>query len=509
MSPDDILEIVKAVFRELLLHKGIAAVLFLGVLFCTLALGYIWPQNYVTRTLLYADETNIIEPLLEGRASVTAIDHANRAREVLYTRRIMEKVAAEVGLFNEQQSPRDQDGILKMLRGRTKLQTESGNYFHIEYIAPDPDESFRSLNAIVKVFIEDSAESKRKESRDAYLFIDQQVKTYQSQLQAAELKLKEFKAKNLDGTEQSVSARIDQLRLQIEELKLAIDETQARRNSLRQQLASESAFQAQKSKVDGLRERVQVLQSQLDTLRLSYRDTYPDIVSLKDQINDLEWQIETAEAAGAGYTAGSGSGSEGSRNPLYEELRNRLAEAEVEVRSQKNRLSALQKLLEEEYERGKRVAEKQATLSELTRDYDVTREIYEEMLGRKEKARLSMTLDIEGQGVSYKIQEPANFPLEPSGLRFIHFAIIAPVLALLAPLGLAAVYVVLDPRIRFSSSLESLLPEGVEVIGVVPHMRTAIGNEMARNDYVVLGSVCVLGIILYGVVVGLVLNGTV
>ncbi|MBR9804974.1 chain length-determining protein, partial [bacterium] len=102
-------------------------------------------------------------------------------------------------------------------------------------------------------------------------------------------------------------------------------------------------------------------------------------------------------------------------------------------------------------------------------DYNVTRSIYEDMLSRKEKARLSMTLDIEGQGVTYRVQEPPVYPIEPKGLRFRHFAIAAPVLGLLAPIGLFGLYILLDPRVRTPGLLSAL--DDVELLGVIPAQR--------------------------------------
>src|SRR5690606_35186351 len=118
-------------------------------------------------------------------------------------------------------------------------------------------------------------------------------------------------------------------------------------------------------------------------------------ISLRGQIAELDASIEAMQASGEVY--GTGTQTE---NPLYEELRKQLQAADVDLRGQKRRMQSLIHLQEQEYERAKRVAANQAELSELTRDYNVTRDVYEEMLQRKESARLSMTLDIEGQGVS-------------------------------------------------------------------------------------------------------------
>src|SRR5690606_24870927 len=125
-----------------------------------------------------------------------------------------------------------------------------------------------------------------------------------------------------------------------------------------------------------------------------------------------------------------------------------LQAANVDLRGQKRRMQSLVHLQEQEFERAQRVAANQAEMSELTRDYDVTRGVYEDMLQRKESARLSMSLDIEGQGITYRIQEPAAFPLKPSGIYFIHFAAAGPFIGLFFPLGLLILYVLLDPHIR-------------------------------------------------------------
>jgi hypothetical protein len=149
-------------------------------------------------------------------------------------------------------------------------------------------------------------------------------------------------------------------------------------------------------------------------------------------------------------------------------------------------------LQEEEFSRAQRIAASQAALSELTRDYNVTRDVYEEMLQRKESARLSMTLDIEGQGVSYKIQEPAAFPLSPTGLRYIHFAILGPILGMLAPIGLLVMYIMLDPRLRSAHALHEQMPAGVALLGVIPHYHTPLGERLVRKDMLLLTALWLL-----------------
>jgi polysaccharide chain length determinant protein (PEP-CTERM system associated) len=311
-------------------------------------------------------------------------------------------------------------------------------------------------------------------------------------LELAEQKLKEFNSQNVDGDEASVASRINQLRIDIEGLKITIEESQARVNTLQQQLGSEGQYQHAKGQVDEMKQRRQSLNNQLEQLLLTYQEGYPDIVALRAQISELDASINKKQASGEVY-----GNTEKVENPLYEELRKQLSVAELDLRTHKRRMESLVRLQVQEHERAERVASNQAQFSELTRDYDVTRKQYEEMLQRKGQARLSMTLDIEGQGVSYRIQEPATFPIKPTGLNFIHFAFIGPFLAFLLSIGLLFAYVLLDPHIRSARALQKQLPEDIEMLGVIPHYHSQLGERLLKKDMLAILAVSTIAMIAY------------
>lgn len=265
-------------------------------------------------------------------------------------------------------------------------------------------------------------------------FIDTQVQTYKHQLELAEDRIKEFNSKNVDGNSDSVTQHINKLRTDIEALKIQIEESQARVNTLQQQLGNEGQYQQAKGQLDELKLRRQGLVEQLEKLMATYQEGYPDIVNIRAQIAELDATIEKKQASGEVF-----GGGEKILNPLHEEIRKQLSAAEVELRTQRRRMESLMSLQEQERERAERVASNQAEYSELTRDYQVTRKVYEDLLARKENARLSMTLDQEGQGVSYRIQEPAVFPLKPAGLGFM--VALAPIIGFLLPLIILIAYV--------------------------------------------------------------------
>jgi len=467
--------------QEVLIHRGKVTLGFALISFAVLLAGVFWPEKFESSVTIYADQENIIKPLLEGKASVTKVeDSAKVVREVIYSPRLLRRVVEEIDGLSAEKSPIDVERRVNDLRGKILVQSLSGNYIKITYSDQKPDSTYKILNKVIDLFIADSSASKRSESKEAYNFIDKQVKTYKDQLLAAEEKLKQFQSNNTDGSEQTVASRIAQMRGDIEKIKLDVEESMVRVNSVQKQLAGEQQYVGRKQRTDVYRERLDELESRKDSLLLTFKEDHPDVVDVNYQIEDIKRTIREVDAA---PVAAAQSGDAG-LNPLYESLRQDLATAKVELTLRQRRQKALETMLETEYERAKRVAAREAELAELTRDYNVTKDIYDELLGRKEKARLSMTLDVEGRGVNYKIQEPAAYPLAPVGLRFLYFFIAGPLLGLIVPLGLIFVYVNADPRIRMAEDLEKV--SSIPVFTTVPRVSTPFSIRVVRADFLLM-----------------------
>jgi hypothetical protein len=102
---------------------------------------------------------------------------------------------------------------------------------------------------------------------------------------------------------------------------------------------------------------------------------------------------------------------------------------------------------------------------------------------------VSMNMDRERQGLTFKIQEPASLPLAPSGLRFWHFVIMGLVLGVLLPIALLYARLRLDPRIRTGSAI--VVPNKLPIVAVVPHLWTPAEVKGLRSELVFLSLVVV------------------
>ena len=289
MEQNEILKYIPIIWQQICLRKFKSILLITLVSFAILAVGIYKPSVFNSEVTIFADTQNIIKPLLGKQTSVTNVKQSRTAqvRDVIYSPRQLNKVINNI--YGKDAFPtaavREQE--LANLREKLEITGLSGNYIKISYQDDSPEKTFRLLNEIVRLFIEDSANTKRDESRSAYNFIEQQVTSYKNQLVLAEDKLKVFKSTHLDGTESEVESRISILRNDIEDMKIQKMESLTRLYSLKKQLDAQEKFSSNDYEASIYHNQLRALQLRLENLLLVYKDDYPEVSDVRYQISDL------------------------------------------------------------------------------------------------------------------------------------------------------------------------------------------------------------------------------
>lgn len=491
----------KLLVGELFSSRRAAVGIFSFVVLTLVAAGLVWPKGYVASTTILVDEKNIIQPLMQGAAVSTEVtDRSRLARETIFGRKVMTQLLTDTGEMNEGFSPEAQDTLFKRLKKQTTISTVTKNVIKIEYRDDDPERAFRTTKRYAELFIDEALGTKAAESQAAFDFIDKQVQEYHVKLVQAEEQLKEFRLANADslpGSDTDVGTRLSTQQTRIEQSTQDLKEAEVKKRSLEKQLSGEAEVATVLSREGQYRTRIAELQSQVETLRLSYHDTYPDIVRIRHQIADLTEAIaadrkqrEVAKTSGRVEIDDSVI-----NNPMYQQLKRDLSQTQINIDTLNARIAEAKRQMHGALERGKRVHGGEATLAELTRDYQVNRDIYQDLLRRRENARVSMNMDKERQGLTFRIQEPATLPLEPSGLLFRHFLIAALLLGVLVPVGLVFVKLQLDPRIRIGNTIAER--NNLPLLASIPHLWPpgdiqAVRQEIQWLNLIAMGTLMVM-----------------
>ncbi len=449
---------IRLVVNEIYDKRRICSILFAAISLGIIALGLKWPQTYESTTTLVRDAAQVVRPLLEGTAiASTGSRQADLAKEVVYSNKNLDIVIDRAGLNlkpdGTRMDSREREILRSDLRGQINIDRSGDDVLKIIYTNKNPKIAYLVVSIASELFIEDTTQNKRSESTEAYRFIDSQVAEYKNKLDDINRRINEFKAQNVEvqvRTTEAVSARIGELKDRIRRTSLELKEAGIQMDSLKEQLAAESKKSTAEEVVDAQQQRLAEMEGRLNTLRLSYTDTYPDIVQLKEQINTLRAAIKRDESGQKSDLKKPGT----VRSELHTRLKQQIADQELLIKTLEARKLDQERRLDQEIGRSSQVSEVVARLEELSRDRDVTRALYDQLLTQRERARVSLSLELENAGSLFKVQEPPVVPLVPKGLRFMHFAIASLVLGFGIPIGLIIAWLVVDSRIRHEDNLD-------------------------------------------------------
>ena len=498
-------EMVPLLTREAHARRATLLGVFVLISLLFLTIGFFWSKKFTSTVQLYVDDSQIVAPMLDAQTG-NSRDQANVAREELFSNEILDRVIADVGFMDASTSPAARERLKNDIIEDTQIYNIDNQLLEIAFEHRDPQVAFETTSLLAELFLAKTMRSSARETTEAFDFILNQVQTYRDKLENAEGRLEAFRTQYpgiSTSTEGNVEQQIVELRRDLENTRLQYAQAAQRRRSLERELGSESSTIARDYETSRLNQQIAGLQQEIDSLSLNYTEDYPDIVRLRQQINDLDQLRQRALSdpvnAPSVQLGGRQYGGNSNASPVYQQLRSDLARTAAEADSLEVRVRQLETLLQNEIDRSSQSSRVERELTELTRDYQINKELYEDLLRRQESARLSMTLGAEQQGVLYRIAQAATFPHLPTGLRFMHIAAMGIVLATVLPFLYLFVFLKLDPRIRTGSAITDVLE--LPLLTSIPHMdyrRKAAGLfERPTAIVTTVGVVCALYVVVF------------
>lgn len=458
----------------------------LGVAWCTaIALWvvvFLIPNTYQGGATIFVDTGTTLSQATKGISLEDNVtDQIERISTTLLSTPQLRKVASETNLLAGQVTPEQQQAVIDALRDRIDIVADvdpndprsAPKKFTITYKDGNRARAIAVVDRLLNGFVEGSLEDKSQGSEIAEQFLTQQIADYARRLNETEQQLANFKKSNIGlvpGEKGDFFSGLQAARQGLTQLNENLYVAIRKRDEIAREMKSGQQFTAGPggSVVPGspldTEQQIEQDQQRLDAMLLKYTDKYPDVISLRESIKALKArEKEQAQAARRG-DVGAASSLGLSANPVYLKLEEEYNAQQVEIASLKQQISDREQQIATLKTQMGSAPQVQAEYAQLTRNYEVTKKAYDELLARLDSARLGRQAASTGL-VRFQVINPPAASFTPVFPNRPLLVIGAFFLALGVGVGIAYLLHLLRPV--FVSARQLTAATGLPVLGAV------------------------------------------
>ncbi len=386
------------------------------------------PDRYEASARVFVDTQSILRPLMSGLAIQPDIDQQVAIlSRTLISRPNVEKLIHMTNLDANVTSAKEREALIERLIGTLFIKrAERENVYTIAYRDESRTEARRVVQALLSIFVESSVGDQRRGSDTARRFIEEQISAYEKKLAEAENRLKEFKLKYMGilGTDgKDYFTQMTTLGEELTKARMELRASEESRDALKRELAAEDPIMvtpdvptgpAPAVPVSDIDARIAALRRTLDELLRRFTEEHPDVIGTRRVIEQLEeqkreeLQANKKAAAEAKKAPTTPTATPTSTNPVYQQIKVSLAEAEANVAALRAKVDELDARHRQLQASARQRPQVDAELAQLNRDYDVQKRNYESLVSRRESASMSNELDATAGVGDFRIIDPPN-----------------------------------------------------------------------------------------------------
>jgi len=463
------------------------------------------PKVYQSATKMWFEGAKIEESIVSGpnpagmAYAPTLDDRVMEVRQFVMGRKTLGQIAGEFGLFGYEKDRPDaaqSENAIRAMRGSVKVEpTKDKLFITLSFSNEDPSIARDVTSRLSDLFIEETLKDRERGVEAAEDFLGLELKHAKSELEAKEKIISEFKQSHLGELPQQIDANLRKLDRLQEDMRSQTEQSQSLASRLVQidksikdyeetgEIGSDSPVGGtSKRNKDPRLGRIKELERRLVELSSMYKETYPDLVQVKEEIRKLkemtsaQYRDLLPESDEADEPIANKKSKRKAIDPYHAELLKQREDIVLELEGVKRRQAHISSEISQYERRVEHTPEREQKLKTLERDYENLQKNYQSLLDKKLSAGMQKSLAQGRKGAKFSIVDPAYTPVVPVVPNIP--IIMAAGLVLGCALGFGgAVGLELMGR-GFRSAEEVEVTLGLPVIASIPLYESAFGGSM-------------------------------
>jgi polysaccharide biosynthesis transport protein len=443
------------------------------------------PSSYEAKARLFVQ----MQSILPNQIGISPDERQNqllRLKQTLTSNENLVRVVRRTDLNSLVADERDMGGVVTGLRERILITAQPDGMIEIKATSnlagfsntQNARTAAGTVQGLIDVFIEQNLSGDRRETGQSLQFLDEELRRRETQLQEAEQRRMEFEQRFMGVLpgQGPIDQRMSAARVELANLDQQIVAAQGALNAMRAQLNATPQTTPGLEGASTASGQLSSLEGQLNQyLARGWTDSHPDIIALRQQIERVR-PYAAAERR---------NGTSGMPNPAYVSLRAMMSEREAQLGAASARRSQLQSDLAQLSARQSTEPGLAAEQARLTRDYEVLKQQYDQLLGNREQVRLRGDVQARTSPINVNVVEPPSVPTAPISPNRPIFLTLVLFVAFAAGVGVAFVMGQLQTTFPTQNKLAEVT--GLPVLGTLSEVVTPPERARRRQRLVWLG----------------------
>ena len=464
----------KRIFRN---YWWILPIAVIGCGTLSLLVATLLPKRYTSETLVLVDQPTVPTEFVKPVVTEDLNHRLASMQEQILSRTRLQPIIEKFGLYPADRGRVHIEGLVEKLQTAVKVKPMdsmpgTGNSlpgFYVDVTFDNPQTAQQICTEITSMFMQQNTREREQQAVQTTTFLSGQLEEAKKKLDDQDQKLAAFKRQYLGSLPEEEQTNLNlltgmnaQLEANVQAISRAQQDKTFNESLLTQQENSATTLGAVgQNNSDTPEQQLNALEDQLASLQARYTPEHPDVVKLRNQVEEYKRRMAAAPKVNHDSVAIPKTDSY-----QVQQLRAKLRQDDQNIADLTKRQAQIQEQITQLQGRLQASPVVEQQLKEITRNYQTAQDFYNELLKKRQQSAMATDLEHQQESEQFRVLDPPSLPDQPSFPKRSYFG--GGGLAVGVGLALAVMYLIalLDKSMHTERDVEVCL--NLPVLATVP-----------------------------------------